>query len=75
MHSFSKTDEDNINLNFKCSFLYTQRSGFVKGIYNVDVHTGIMTRLDFNLHAQNTYGNSHIQTYGNYTPKNYFDNF
>ncbi len=75
MHSFSKTDEDNINLNFKCSFLYTQRSGFVKGIYNVDVHTGIMTRLDFNLNARNTYGNSVIQTYGDYNPKNYFGDY
>lgn len=74
MHSFSKTDEDNINLNFKCSFLYTQRSGFVKGIYNVDVHTGIMTRLDFNLNAQNTYGTSLIKTYGDFNPKNYFGN-
>lgn len=73
MHSFSKTDEENINLNFKCSFLYTKSAGFVKGIYNVDVHQGIMTRLDFNLKADYSERTSIIHTYGPSNSSSYFD--
>jgi hypothetical protein len=45
LHSFSKTDEENINMNFTCSMLYTKVAGFVKGVYNLPLNADKSIKL------------------------------